>query len=74
MRSIRVYGTIDTVKNLYNDFIILQDVFFLQVIFTFHVEFGITYMVLIRSYHLIRCDQVESKTVVYGSMFMELFS
>mgnify|MGYP000353824377 FL=1 len=45
MRSIRVYGTIDTVKNLYNDFIILQDVFFLQVIFTFHVEFGITYKV-----------------------------
>ena len=45
MRSIRVYGTIDTVKNMYNDFIILQDVFFLQVIFTFHVEFGITYKV-----------------------------
>ena len=42
MRSSRVYEPIYTIKNLYNDCIILQDVG-KYVFFTFYVEFGIIF-------------------------------
>ena len=48
MRSTRVYELIYTVNNLYNDFIILQDVFLTWKVcffFTIYVEFGIIFKV-----------------------------